>query len=107
MSTEPENGWLDEDYVLALIRHCDNERAEGKYPQFVSEGDRISGEFRKMFPSVSDQDLGTLIVILVRVLHLVGESPSMKLSSTLDTLVSSYSHAAAVILKDVIGLRGL
>lgn len=98
---------LDEEYMNTLITACAMERAEGKYSREVAEGDRLAAEFRKLFPDVSDKDLGTLLVVLTRVLLLLSGSTIANAAHNFDVTMTSYSHAAAVILKSVIDMREL
>jgi hypothetical protein len=104
---KPFGELLDEAYVKQLLETCDRERTEGKHPKDVQEGDRLASEFRKMFPEVADKDIGTLLVVISRVLNALADSKVAMLSTNLELCIGSYSHAAAVILKSVDEMRGL
>ena len=104
---KPYGELLDEEYVQGLLAACARERATGNYSKDVEEGDRLAAEFRKLFPDVSDRDIGTLLVVISRVLNAINESSVSKLSSNIELCIGSYSHAAAVILKSVKDLREL
>lgn len=98
---------LDERYVRFLIDRCTEERIAGTHPHEVEEGDRLASEFRRLFPDVSDTDLGTFLVILTRVVGLLSRQGLMNAAQAMDLTITSYSHAAAVILKSVIDLKEL
>ena len=107
MEEKPYGELLDEEYVAALLAACDRERYTGANTKAVAEGDRLAGEFRKLFTDVSDKDIGTMLVVISRVLDAIYTSQVSNLSQNLSLCIGSYSHAAAVILKSVTDLREL
>ena len=90
-----------------MVSSCEQERALGVHTREIEEGDRLAAEFRKLFPEVADRDIGTVLVVISRVLDAIAGSQVSKLSSNLDLCIGSYSHAAAVILKSVSDMREL
>ena len=106
-SDKPFGELLTEEFVTLLIAQCERDRAAGKYPREVSEGARLSAEFRRMFPDVEDKDLGTMLIVITRLLSVIGNSNAGKLGTNIDICIGSYNHAAANILKSVHDMREL
>lgn len=103
--TYEDSSIIPPEFIKQFLYNCDHERH--RMPRESAEGSRIADQFRKLFPDVSDKDLGTIIVVFVRAFTVLAESNMSEISGNFQTMIASYSYSAAEILKAVSDLNEL
>lgn len=101
---------IDKEYLKVFVAECQKDRVNPpsqRVAALVKDGDRVADEFRKLFPEVSDKDLGTLIIVFVQVLTMVAETRAMNLASILQKMCGTYAYAGSNIIKGVLDIDGL
>lgn len=100
-----DNGLITSAFIKQFLHNC--ETARHTMPKESAEGDRIADEFRKLFPEVSDKDLGSIVIIFTRAFTVISETSVTQLSDALHTMIASYSYTASNLLNEAIQLDGL
>jgi hypothetical protein len=75
-----------------------NEEAP-KAPELVKEGNRLADEFRKSYASVSDEDLGSLVLVFTTMLAYFMDLPVRNAGATLDNTFFAYAYASGQLLR--------
>jgi hypothetical protein len=96
---------MNEEYLRQFILQCEQDRAEGKHPMQIAEGDRLADEFRRQFPNVSDRDLGTLLIVFTNMLGYISNADGLTISYVLENFIASYGYCSGVVMRDVIDLE--
>lgn len=105
MSDQEEYEIISPEFIRQFLAQC--EMQKHLLETESAEGRRLSDQFRKLFPNVSDKDLGTLIVIFVRAFTVLSDSSVITIGDNFQTMIASYSYCAADILRGVSDLDGL
>jgi len=101
---------IDKKYLKQFVAECAKDRANPpseRVAKLVAEGDRISNEFRRLFPDVSDKDLGTMIITFVQVFVMIADTPAIDLGNVLQKVCGTYAYAGANIIKGVLDIDSL
>lgn len=98
---------FDKDQIRTFINECERDRRLGLHPEYIAEGERLARSFRKLFPNVSDKDLGTIVMAFTQVFALIASSSAMDLSHVIDQTTSGYAYAASDLLSSALAVEDL
>lgn len=93
---------IGKDQLRAFVEECRADIKDGVNGNLVKDGERLAANFRKLFPDVSDKDLGTILIVFCKVLAGISECPASKLSQVLFETTGPYCYAAADIMGHVL-----
>ena len=97
---------INSEYIKFLVEGVVKDAA--MYPEQAAEGKRLSDQFRKSFPDVSDKDLGSIIMIFSHLMLYICESyPFYNMAQALESAALIYAHSGADLLKIVLDLGEL
>jgi hypothetical protein len=101
---------IDKKYLKQFVAECEKDKVKPpneRIRKLVEEGDRVSNEFRRLFPDVSDKDLGTMIITFVQVFVMIADTQAIDLGNVLQKVCGTYAYAGANIIKGVLDIDSL
>lgn len=86
---------INMEYVRALLEGVVKDAAA--HPDDAAEGLRLSEQYRKSFPDMSDHDMGSIVMIFVQVFIALLESQAS--ASAIERYAMIYAHTGADLLR--------